>query len=1392
MRDLDEIRRDYFHRVDPRKVEDAEDIELAYALQNSTGADDGLLARLVNCYSNDLYRWVAVLLYYREGAEPDENQILAVLQEVFSHALQHVTQFHGQASVFTWLFGIAYLVIHARPVSGWARHLSNKLRRRIPSGLPSDAPLWQRLGTIPEKLRTPLILRHLFGLRMAEIASILGIQVLQVHKRLVRGRKIYLGKPQTSEMESLIQAFVDGLYDEDADALDQIARHLEDCEECRSFISQLESLEDSLGKSLQGRWEPVSLDEDQLEGLYRSVSLKIQLTTTRWHPSVKLSQVAWVLGLSGLFVAMALIFVRLTPPGGEFPQVGAVATPSLPAITSLQPQIVTSPQDSSSVQTPQFIDPAISADGNWAVFSYIRTNLASQRLGMPTISLYNRLDNTIQVIGESSSSMQIPWVWLDLAPGISADGQLIVYVSAVSDTNIPGNACNTSDQHPCLDIFLYDRSTGATRRLTQSPGGGAADGDSIAPAISADGRWVAFWSAADNLVPGGSDTCQQSATSITCMYIYLYDMQSGSMTRIPLGAVPGGNVFGVDRISLSADGRYVGFTATRSQASVSSPSANPTPSGTPSDPNTGSPAETTFPTLQQNSEAVVYDRQAGLLEFENQTENGVPGNAPSNSPVLSADGRYVSFVSTASNLVSGDRNEHSDVFLRDRQTGKVELVSVSSDGIQGNNDSGVTFNGRSFYSLNLSSDGRYVVFQSQATNLQSGADVACAWQAIPSCNSLYVRDLKTGRTSLITLVPDQGYAFFPGISADGRWVLFTESTYNCSQQHYFCSNVMVFDQQSGWMTNLTKFNQPMPGLPWTNSVSLPLPWQARNSTALAFSPDGKLLILGGHDSAIRIWHVSQGLTWISQKQPDDFIRTPGNDDFTALAVSQDNGWLAAGTTGGTVYVWYLADRKLLYTLDAQPGEVQKLVFSQDGSHLIISTLLETWIWTIGDSQLVQEANFQSGSTAVVAVDISPKGNLLATARADGTVWLQGLPDGKLIARLGDQGLSMGNLAFSSDGSMLATRSYEGGIDLWTIKAEQNDQTHLTLLSGIQYTGYVGPLAFSPDDKYLVSISLPGEITLWSLPDGKMFALSNPVPQGMGYALAVSQGGNMMAAAFDTEIVLWGLPPNYASTYYQRANQDTFVDSPPLPASTYNTIPEQGPVGTANGSLDLGQAAALLKFPLLVPTRLPENLTFLDATVDPDGSVVLRYVAYQGKSFQALLYIYEKVLGNSSPPTITVGASADIMLTHVENASGRVYADYVRGDWILSQRITPPEDGSLQGVEHSVWTWDNTSGSQRLSWQQNGIFVSLYYLVNQPFQQALPSSGPADGTQMRGLLDQSDLVQVANWMDWYSQADNTFILIPSVTIYGQSACGPGCTLPNQRLPHKVGGGYIVTK
>ena len=191
--------------------------------------------------------------------------------------------------------------------------------------------------------------------------------------------------------------------------------------------------------------------------------------------------------------------------------------------------------------------------------------------------------------------------------------------------------------------------------------------------------------------------------------------------------------------SISSDGRYVAFISS---------ATNLVPNDT-----------------NRAADVFVHDRQTGLTTRVSKNSAGVQGNNGSVQPAISSGGRYVAFTSSATNLVSDDTNGVDDVFVHDRQTGLTTRMSKDSAGVEGNDWSNYP---------SISSDGRYVAFQSNASNLVPN-DTNDTWD-------IFVHDRETAQTKRVSVnsagVQGNLQSVFPSISSDGRYVAFTSSASN--------------------------------------------------------------------------------------------------------------------------------------------------------------------------------------------------------------------------------------------------------------------------------------------------------------------------------------------------------------------------------------------------------------------------------------------------------------------------------------------------------------------------------------------------------------------------------------------------------------------------------------
>ncbi len=339
--------------------------------------------------------------------------------------------------------------------------------------------------------------------------------------------------------------------------------------------------------------------------------------------------------------------------------------------------------------------PAISCDGRFVSFSSHATNLvAGDTNGLTDIFVRDRVTATTERVSVATGGGQAAG---GSYSALSADGRCVAFDSASADL-VAG------DTNGLTDVFVRDRQTGTTERVSVATGGGEANLGGGYPSISGDGRFVAFESAASNLVVGDGNSRGD---------VFVHDRQTGATERVSVSS--GGLEANGDSGSpaLSLDGRYVVFVS----------------------------VATNLVAADTNGVADVFlhDRDLGTTERVSVGPAGEEGNNQSSEGRVSADGRYVVFPSEATNLVAGDTNGASDVFVRDRVTGTTALVSVSTTGAVGN--------GWSFDAV-IASDGRTAVFRSPATDLVAGdanavSDIFARGEGL----SFFADGFETGDTS---------------------------------------------------------------------------------------------------------------------------------------------------------------------------------------------------------------------------------------------------------------------------------------------------------------------------------------------------------------------------------------------------------------------------------------------------------------------------------------------------------------------------------------------------------------------------------------------------------------------------------------------------------------------
>ncbi|MDF1861280.1 MAG: hypothetical protein P1U87_13770 [Verrucomicrobiales bacterium] len=302
-------------------------------------------------------------------------------------------------------------------------------------------------------------------------------------------------------------------------------------------------------------------------------------------------------------------------------------------------------------------------------------------------------------------------------PAISRDGRFVVFESHATDLI-------TGDTNGVQDLYAKDRQTGAIKRVSLTSMNGESNQDSDNQSISGDGSVIAFECYASNMIALDPDGNAD-------IYVYNETLDQLEIVSISEAGLKG-NGDSTDP-SISNDGRYVAFESNATNLVADDTNGR--------------------------TDIFVYDRHDNTIERVSIKDLNTEANHHSRNAAISGDGRYVAFSSKASNLVDGDTNGRDDIFVHDRVSGTITRVSISSGGSEADNGSN---------SPAVSSDGRFVAFQSSATNLVSGDTNAT--------EDIFLKDLETGNLVRCSVddsgIEGNGYSQDAALSADGRFIAF--------------------------------------------------------------------------------------------------------------------------------------------------------------------------------------------------------------------------------------------------------------------------------------------------------------------------------------------------------------------------------------------------------------------------------------------------------------------------------------------------------------------------------------------------------------------------------------------------------------------------------------------
>ncbi|MES1244187.1 MAG: hypothetical protein ABUT39_21460 [Acidobacteriota bacterium] len=522
----------------------------------------------------------------------------------------------------------------------------------------------------------------------------------------------------------------------------------------------------------------------------------------------------------------------------------------------------------------------ISGDGAWVVFSSSGTNVVPGQAdanGSFDVFLVQRATGATTLASHAAGSATTTGSATTSSYGLSGDGRYLLLGGYATDL-----VSGQTDTNNLQDAFLYDRVAGTTALVTHIQGSSTTTGATASEAgmLSADGAWAAFMSTASNLTaetdPGNRD-------------LFLYERASGANLSFTYGQplirrTPDG-FSGFDHRGVNQNGRYIaissrgtdlvpgqvdtnninevflidriagvttlvshipGSPTTASNGFSSNPAISADGAGLAFDSSTTDLLPGISTTTPFTSNVFFYERDSGALTLvSRRASDGLAGNGPSVSPVISSDGRYVAFGSLARNLVTGqiDASFTGDVFLYDRVTGGMSLVShQAGDPIRATNGGSSPAQ-----RLGMTPDGRWILFPSRGTNLVSGQTDTNAG------DDLFLYDRTTGDSILVSRSASSPTTaanaaspllYIPAMSPDGRYVAFLSPATDLVAGQVDTNgldDLFLFDRLSGTVTLISHQD----GLPATagNGRSL-LPFFSEDGLYLLFSSASNNLVPG--------------------------------------------------------------------------------------------------------------------------------------------------------------------------------------------------------------------------------------------------------------------------------------------------------------------------------------------------------------------------------------------------------------------------------------------------------------------------------------------------------------------------------------------------------------------
>jgi RNA polymerase sigma factor (sigma-70 family) len=1134
-----------FHTLDEH-LEDELELELALWLERAKPNDPYVLKVLTEHYAGKIFRFFLAVLDESEKQIDTYNHAAALTQHVLYKAVQNPQNFKGHDSVRNWLFQIAVNELNSfRNNRGHLEKIGDFYKTKKNQFLYSDEKLLlteddEKIITTLERLslieRIPIVLFYIFQTSTANISQILAVRIPTVHKnikdfrlvvkRMFENKKqhIQFDDHEHTKFEPWIQLSIDGILKYDPISSAKLNLHLDKCQTCRLFRDYLIKVEKQITSALMKRWPEFKLSEtgiDQFVDSYQTPPQKsFPLFSEIWikKESILLGLLLIAVIISGYLItrrevyhANPMVYPTLTKkPSSQHRSTSPVIADEVNQKTFVMKPTAITGSGINAVQLSDdltdgtnerryiyYREPTIKADGRFMIFSTSFTTITDQGPDFAN-DLYLLDQQTGEMVILNQEGIEYPMDIWDFTPSVSGDGSKVVFqdVMGKASSDDPTSCIEHTDSISCTGVYLYDRWKKSTEIISPMLDENELAGPNILPTISADGRWIAFWSADKDLSNGGGDACAEVDASIHCWKIIVLDRETSETLTIPIGRVNSDHAaWDFEPLSLSGNGELIAFTIHRDDGLA------------------------TQLKIENQTETLLYNRVKGEYLFLNTSNNGEAGDGESTNATISVEGKVAVFASAAGNLVSNDTNETTDVFVHDLTTHQIKRISVSNEGNQGNNASGVYFFAKEKWkeTLEISNDNRFVTFMSSSDNLVLDPPTDCPSNSWYPCTNVYLHDLKTSNTELISIGSHRRDSIYNHISLSpsGSWIAYTKSDADCFQAP-ICSRVYLNDQDTGKTKPLLdekfiNFGLSQPGAQVTQLFDESM----RGISSLVYSPRGGLLASGSNDRSVRLWDISSGEIITSLNSHKQLV--------SEIDISHDERFLASASHDGTVKIWGLESGETV-SLSGLSGSILSIDYSPDGGFLAVGASNAAWVWdmTHQPPKIIHSQHYPGAE--INSVEFSPGGEMIAHGSSDNSVWIRKGMDGEIIARLGNQDGDILTTKFSPDGRYLVSGSADAVVNVWEIPRLAEDIIEFENILSTRHADWVNDLAFSPDSKLLAVASFGNEVQVWEIPSGNKSAIEPGFSWDQALSVAFSPNGNQIAVGSSWgEIQLWNIP-----------------------------------------------------------------------------------------------------------------------------------------------------------------------------------------------------------------------------------------------------------------------------